>query len=405
MKINKYNLRKYIKATLLNEVTALETGQTNFTTTRYEQCPKIIVPPIFKDLFLDKIYGENPNEMRVNLSRKYSELHGSKQNAVLFEKAFSDENIDTIMGYLNDFMNIAGVPAIFCKLLQSAIDAAAEIIDLLRLVDEKEDESKIDDPQGIYRVGIRDAFNETADALFHTYVIPTNGYDKDDFLKKLHIVKEKRHLSSKAFKTTAFMCFPNTLDALINGISIPATGGPLFQFTGGPAEAQDVSNAYAQDVLVWQSILQALDNLNVLPSKIDDEPLKFDEMQDILSKTVEDAMLASTDIVFADSNFYEAIRNNFKRYTMEESSMMKPRLRELSDKLREKSNREQNLNNQNMKETFINVLKAFIVAQQNYILFELPRLHRDISKLGKDRFFSTPNIAAVIRNIAIQSQN
>ena len=133
MKISKTQIRKYIRSSLLNEITDLETGSTDFVTTKYEQCPKIIVPPIFKDLFIDKVYGQNPNEMRNNLSRRYSELADNKQTAVLFAQAMSDDNINTIMGYLNDFMNIAGVPAMFCKFLQMAIDAAAEVIDLLRL--------------------------------------------------------------------------------------------------------------------------------------------------------------------------------------------------------------------------------------------------------------------------------
>jgi hypothetical protein len=66
MKVNEKTIRRYIRNSLLSEIVALETGSTDFMTTKYEQCPQIKIPPIFRELYLDKMYGEKPEEMRIN---------------------------------------------------------------------------------------------------------------------------------------------------------------------------------------------------------------------------------------------------------------------------------------------------------------------------------------------------
>ena len=149
MKINRKNLRRYIQLSLIKEITDLSTQETNFKTTKYEQCPQIVVPPIFRELYLDKVYGETPSQMRTNLQRRYSELTQDKQAAVRFATVFSDENIAAVMGLVNDFMNIAGVPAMFCKFLQMAIDQAAQMLDVLGVLSEEEDDSDLGDISGI----------------------------------------------------------------------------------------------------------------------------------------------------------------------------------------------------------------------------------------------------------------
>lgn len=432
MKINRKNLRRYIQLSLIKEITDLSTQETNFKTTKYEQCPQIVVPPIFRELYLDKVYGETPSQMRTNLQRRYSELTQDKQAAVRFATVFSDENIAAVMGLVNDFMNIAGVPAMFCKFLQMAIDQAAQMLDVLGVLSEEEDDSDLGDISGIYRNAVRDAFNASCDINFGADVTlqPPGGgstgiasFSQVDIDAKLKIVSDKTHISSQAYRTSFIACFPNTFIALIEGIVLRSSTPPVYAFNPEPvipdptlpagptnrgniaarqAASRELYDSYAKDILVWSQIFQDLDNNIVIATSqnIDDQPLTMVQIHDTMLAQLDASMQAAS----GTENFTDA---NFRSYIADFSQQLNSnaRLLELEEKMQQLGNRQRNIQNLRFKDLFISVLKGFVTAQQNYMLFDLPRYHKDISKLGKEDFYGEDTIKQAILQIYTSTQN
>jgi hypothetical protein len=313
------------------------------------------------------------------------------------------------MAMLSDFINVTGIPAMFCKFLQKAIDAAAEMINLLNIVDQTKDESKIDDPGGIFRLIVRDAINAASRYNLESKVddrmirYGTAAGSKDDYLRKLKInTTEKFHPSSKAHPSTLFTFLPST--SIVMSLAIKQGAMDPNGTYHNDMLSDELNQAYTTDFLTWKKVQQSLSNLTVLPrsGRVDDQPNSLNEVIDNLMDVIR-LELASTSS-FPASNLGTIFDPPSDMNSIHRKIVDHPRYNELVTKLSEESNRKQNLQNERFKETFATVIQAMFTANKNYILFDLPVKHGDISKLGREKFYNEtriPNTSVVIRNIAL----
>ena len=165
MKITESKIKRLIKYSLMHEVVDLATGNTQFDTVRFAKCEKIEMPPVFRQIFFDKAFGQSPTEMRKNIT-----VHLSKQmpaNKTTAEEwaqringVLNPESMDMIFYYLNEFANIAGVPAVFCKFLQMAIDEAGDILELFYDSEKEDSKTSPRDMSSIVQKHIKDAISK-----------------------------------------------------------------------------------------------------------------------------------------------------------------------------------------------------------------------------------------------------
>jgi hypothetical protein len=169
MKIKEKTLRKIIKMPQMHEIVDLSTGSTQFETNSFEDCQQIKIPKLFKDVFLNKLYAKKgysptPREVKSAVTKHFNNVSqgiggvgqiprnwktmSEKQKIQIINAMFSDEVIDNMSFYMQQFMSIAGVPAVFCKFLQMAIDELASIMELFVDFEATDDSEKIPDLNG-----------------------------------------------------------------------------------------------------------------------------------------------------------------------------------------------------------------------------------------------------------------
>ena len=203
MNISEDKIKLLIRESLMNEVTQLITkqGGTSFIEAKYKECKQIKIPPIFKDLFIDKVFGETPNEIRNNIRKNYSDLERNEQTALLFAEAFSDDNINIILDYMTQFANIMGVPAMFCEFLQLAVDKAAGIIELF--YDREAQEASTGDVTALFNLMIIDYINQAATEYFE--VVAPNVTDQAEYLATVFVGLDQFLRSRAKSETFCFM--------------------------------------------------------------------------------------------------------------------------------------------------------------------------------------------------------
>jgi len=165
MKITESKIKRLIKYSLMNEVVDLATGNTQFDTVRFAKCEKIEIPPVFRQIFFDKAFGQSPTEMRKNMTVHLSkQMPGNKTSteewAQRINGVLNPESMDMIFYYLNEFANIAGVPAVFCKFLQMAIDEAGDILELFYDSEKEDSKTSPRDMSSIMQKHIKDAISK-----------------------------------------------------------------------------------------------------------------------------------------------------------------------------------------------------------------------------------------------------
>jgi hypothetical protein len=171
IKLSEKTVRGIIKPTFVNEIVDLATGVTDFETPKFEKCEQINIPPIIKDWLLNKWFDQNPEEVRANLKTHFSNpglaFPGSqdwnnkspREQAQIVNSVFSDESIKNISYLLNQFTNISGIPAVFCKFLQMAIDELAKLMGLF--VDfEKKEEGDVKDISAFINLHLKNSIEK-----------------------------------------------------------------------------------------------------------------------------------------------------------------------------------------------------------------------------------------------------
>lgn len=200
MKIKEKTLRKIIKMPQMHEIVNLSTGDTKFETNSFEDCQQIKIPKLFKDVFLNKLYAKKgysptPREVKSAVTKHFNNVSqgiggvgqiprnwktmSEKQKIQIINAMFSDEVIDNMSFYMQQFMSIAGVPAVFCKFLQMAIDELASIMELFVDFEATDDSEKIPDLNGFInnkmKKGIEAYVNNVNDANIDSWLY--NGKD------------------------------------------------------------------------------------------------------------------------------------------------------------------------------------------------------------------------------------
>jgi hypothetical protein len=165
MKITESKIKRLIKYSLMHEVVDLATGNTQFDTVRFAKCEKIEMPPVFRQIFFDKAFGQSPAEMRKNITvHLRKQMPGNSTTAEEWAQRISGvlnpESMDMIFYYLNEFANIAGVPAVFCKFLQMAIDEAGDILELFYDSEKEDSQTSSRDMSSIMQNHIKDALSK-----------------------------------------------------------------------------------------------------------------------------------------------------------------------------------------------------------------------------------------------------
>ena len=149
MKINKKLVSKMIRESIrhnvynLSEVVAYSPGMKDLQKVDYPEC-KIEIPPIFKKAFLEN-KGADANTVRAIMGKEFGQLSqtqtGSSEKVIaVIESVFSDANINNITSIVSKIASVGGVPAVYCVVLQKAIDAFAALVDVYHeKVDTEED--------------------------------------------------------------------------------------------------------------------------------------------------------------------------------------------------------------------------------------------------------------------------
>jgi hypothetical protein len=165
MKITESKIKRLIKYSLMHEVVDLATGGTQFDTVRFAKCEKIEMPQVFRQIFFDKAFGQSPAEMRKNITvHLKKQMPGNKTSSEEWAQRISGvlnpESMDMIFYYLNEFANIVGVPAVFCKFLQMAIDEAGDILELFYDSEKEDSKASPRDMSSIMQKHIKDAISK-----------------------------------------------------------------------------------------------------------------------------------------------------------------------------------------------------------------------------------------------------
>lgn len=220
MKISEAKIRKLIRESLLvSEVVDLATGTTDFETVRFAKCEKINFPPIFREIFFQFTFGQTPRDMANNVRRHLTgktprgttaEIWAQNVNALVNEETF-----DTIMGYVNQFMNVVGVPAVFCKFLQQAVDLFADIANLFYDRNAASDEQRAD---------LTSPFNKAFLASLESAAELNLSRQSADVLRQLiqiSITNDSVSSASSDYKTSLYMLVAEDLMVGLSAVAAP----------------------------------------------------------------------------------------------------------------------------------------------------------------------------------------
>lgn len=220
MKISEAKIRKLIRESLLvSEVVDLATGTTDFETVRFAKCEKINFPPIFREIFFQFTFGQTPRDMANNVRRHLTgktprgttaEIWAQNVNALVNEETF-----DTIMGYVNQFMNVVGVPAVFCKFLQQAVDLFADIANLFY-----DRNAASDEPRANLTSPFNKAFLEALESSAE-YNLSSQGNDVLNRLVQINITDDSVSSASSDYKTSLYMLVSEDLMLFLSSVAVP----------------------------------------------------------------------------------------------------------------------------------------------------------------------------------------